>query len=417
VCAVIEAEPHVIAKNAKPRLAVVSPFLDKQHGTERIVAEWVSYLADKFEVHIYSQEVRDIDPGSFVWHRIPKLPGPHLINFAWWFLANQLSRAIDRQVRGMHYDLVFSPGINCLDADAMSVHIVFGEYARKNANSVRLLGRPLREWPRLIHRKLYYGFIMFLERRLYTRNDVTLVLIARKTFDELSRIYGRHDGCHIVYTGLDLKRFSPERCATLRALARHEIGLEENAFAIVLVGNDWRNKGVPTILEALALLESPDIHLLIVSREDAAPARAMAHGLGLQQAVHFLPPREDVEFYYAAADAYAGPSLEDTFAIPPAEAMACGLSVIVSRANGCAEIIRDGEDGLILEDSRDAAGLARMIQRIRNDADFRSILGQNAAVTAGNYTWDRNGQELTAILEDAVRRKKRLPAQPVAQDI
>ena len=64
--------------------------------------------------------------------------------------------------------------------------------------------------------------------------------------------------------------------------------------------------------------------------------------------VHFLPPRQDVEFYYAAADAYVGPSLEDTFALPPQEAMACGMPVIVSAENGTSEIITDGKDGLIL---------------------------------------------------------------------
>jgi len=50
--------------------------------------------------------------------------------------------------------------------------------------------------------------------------------------------------------------------------------------------------------------------------------------LYLEGRVLFLPQRPDVEWYYAAADAYIGPSLEDSFALPPLEAMACGLSVI-----------------------------------------------------------------------------------------
>ena len=42
----------------KPRLAVVSPSLDKRHGTERLVVEWISRLAPAFEIHIYSQRSR-----------------------------------------------------------------------------------------------------------------------------------------------------------------------------------------------------------------------------------------------------------------------------------------------------------------------------------------------------------------------
>ncbi len=45
----------------KIRLAVVSPFLDKSHGTERIAVEWIAQIAGEFDVHIYSQHVEDLD--------------------------------------------------------------------------------------------------------------------------------------------------------------------------------------------------------------------------------------------------------------------------------------------------------------------------------------------------------------------
>ena len=67
----------IVATN-KPCLAVVSPFLDKRHGTERRVVEWVSQLAGEFEIHVYSQRVEGIDLSSFTWHHVPKLPGPDL---------------------------------------------------------------------------------------------------------------------------------------------------------------------------------------------------------------------------------------------------------------------------------------------------------------------------------------------------
>jgi glycosyltransferase involved in cell wall biosynthesis len=78
------------------------------------------------------------------------------------------------------------------------------------------------------------------------------------------------------------------------------------------------------------------------------------HDRGLEDKIRFMPSRGDVEWYYAAADAYVGPSFEDTFAQPPAEAMACGLPVITSATNGTAEIITDGVDGLIVQDPNDA---------------------------------------------------------------
>src|ERR1700693_5376115 len=123
------------------RLAVVSPFLDKRNGTDRIVVEWITRLQDSFEIHVYSSRVADLDLSNIVRHRIPQLPGPHLANFVWWFFVNHLWRAWDRRFRGFQYDLVYNSGGNRLNADAVSVHILFAEYMeriRSDVNSAKI---------------------------------------------------------------------------------------------------------------------------------------------------------------------------------------------------------------------------------------------------------------------------------------
>lgn len=394
------------AEVQKPRLAIVSPFLDKRHGTERRVVEWISQLADTFEIHVYSQRVEQLDLSKISWHRIPKFPGPHLINFVWWLASNRLWRGWDRLVRGIRHDLVFSPGPNCADADAISVHIVFAEYVRQIQSELSLERHPVWTWPRILHRRLYYALAISLEGRTYTRPDVTLILIARRTAEALARFYGRSERLPVILVGLDHNLFNPSRRASQRDGARQALGVSAGRFALLLIGNDWRNKGLPVLLQALAELRELPIDLLVVGREDPQSYGEMVSDHALEDRVHFLPPRGDVEFYYSAADAYVGASLEDTFAQPPAEAMACGLPVIVSQTNGTAEIITDGVDGLILKDPTDSSALAAMIRRLYEDKEFRSRLGEKAAETARQYTWERNGRELTAIFEEILRRKK-----------
>src|SRR5581483_1765279 len=116
-----------------------------------------------------------------------------------------------------------------------------------------------------------------------------------------------------------------------------------------------------------------------------------------------------------AADAYVGPSLEDSFSMPVAEAMACGLPVITSAAAGVSEIISHGVDGLILENPSDATALASMVRTLYEDAEIRSKLGENAATTAQRYSWDRSGAEIVAILEQALRRKSHATAESVTE--
>jgi UDP-glucose:(heptosyl)LPS alpha-1,3-glucosyltransferase len=170
---------------------------------------------------------------------------------------------------------------------------------------------------------------------------------------------------------------------------------------LLLIGNGWKNKGLPNLLESAGTLRDPRLTVLVAGRDNPAPYQAAIERHHLNGRVLFLPPRPDVEFFYAAADAYVGPSLEDAFAQPPAEAMASGLPVITSGKNGGAEIISHGADGLILEDPEDVRTLAELIRRLLEDAEFRSGLGANAARTAGKFTWENNATQMKALFEQA----------------
>ena len=401
----------------KIRLAVVSPFLDKSHGTERIAVEWIAQIAGSFDVHIYSQSVEDLDLSSVTWHRIPKIPGPHIVNFAWWFAANHVWRAWDRRVRRLDYDLVYSPGVNCFDADAVSVHIVFAEFLQRVRPELEFARNPGRSWPVLLHRRLYYRLVIALERRVFTRSRTQLILTSRRSADELARFYGRRDRFPLIETGLDHKAFNPGSRTASRGEARRALGLQDASFILLLIGNDWRKKGLATLLDALKQVPGLPIQLLVVTNEAAAVSQVAEQYAGLRGAVHVLPPRKDVEFYYAAADAYVGPSIEDTFALPAAEAMACGLPVIISARAGASDIVHDGLDALVLQDPKDAAALAAMIRRLYADKEFREHLGAEAAKTARQYTWERNGRELTAIFEEIASRKSGVAAQTLTQEL
>ncbi len=388
------------------RIAVVSPFIDKKHGTERQVAEGVSRLASEYEFHLYSSRVEDLELSRIVWHRVPALRGPHLLVYLWWFAANQIQRWWDRRFRGLQVDLVYSPGINCLDAEVISIHVVFARLRERLKRELRLRGNRIAAWPQIVHRRLYYRFIEALERRVYRSSDVSLAAVSHKVAKDLEHYFGRSQNVTVIYNGIDLDQFSPQRRASLRESARAALGLGTNDFALLLIGNDWKGKGLPCLLEAVRKTGEPRLCVLVAGSDnpdDFAQAIAKA---GLAARVHFLPIRPDVEFYYAAADAYVGPSLEDTFAMPVAESMACGLPVIASRDAGVAELITAGRDGLVLEDPADSATLAGMIRQLVLDPGLGRRLGEAAAQTARQCNWERNAQQMRELFEQAWRFKQ-----------
>ena len=107
--------------------------------------------------------------------------------------------------------------------------------------------------------------------------------------------------------------------------------------------------------------------------------------------------------FYAAADAYVGPSLEDAYGLPILEAMACGLPVIASSKAGASEIIQDGSNGIILRDPQDVQELATKIRSLVEDRDLCIRLGEQASFTAQQHSWSRNTQAAREWLEIVLR--------------
>ena len=406
------------------RIAIVTPFLDRRHGTERVLLEQLQRFRTKpgVELHVYAQRIEDLTgvvryhpsqlgaSNSILWHEIPAMRGPYLFAYIWWFVVNQLSRWKDAKFRGLNYDLVYSPGINAWDADAIAVHIVFHEFYRQIRSRLNLLGSPLRAWPRLLHRRLYYLLIMALERRIYKSPKANLAGVSQLVAQQLEHFFARSD-TWVIPNAVDTAYFTPEARSSRRAEARQRFGWGSDTFVILLIGNDWEKKGLRTLLRAMAYAGDTPTQLLVVGDDDQSLFDSLIRQLDLQHRVRFERPSEDVLPFYAAADLYVGPSLEDSFALPPLEAMACGLPVITSANAGVSQLITNSVDGFVLNDPCDAKGLASLLRELCQHPDLCRKVGESAARTAGAYNWDRNAHETWEFLMGAAD-KKTLPKQP-----
>ena len=398
------------------RLAVISPFLDRQHGTELCIIEQIERLArkDHWSIELYSQKVSQLsgvrpasavspnEPGTIRWHQVSDIPGPHLLKYLWWFLANYWQRWRDRRSGRVRPDLVYSPGINCPDADVIVVHIVFHEFYERVRSELALHRLPLPIWPRAVHRKLYYKLAMFLEREIYSDPGVRLVAVSSLVAAQLKSHFQRED-VTVIPNAVDTLRFTPEARMAKRNASRQSFSYDEDDFVLLLIGNDWKKKGLDTLLKAIGLLKDLPLRLLVVGSDAPGFYRQLVDQFALHDRVRFEKPSKDVLFFYAAADLYVGPSLEDSFGLPILEAMACGLPVIASANAGASEMIRDGETGFILRDPQDQTELASLIRRIQADDTLRLSVGAAASSYAlTNCSWDDNAEKTRQILESTL---------------
>ena len=391
-------------------IAVISPSVDRQHGTERAVAELIGRLATqhKDRIELYAQRVSDLtlesrtaasgsENGGISWHRIRSIPGPHLVQFLAWFFLNRAARRT--QNKKSKAEIVFSPGINTTDADVILVHAVFHRIAElQNAQNASALRR--------LHRKLYYSLLCRLERRIYSDPRVTLAAVSRHTAAQLARYFGRND-VTVIPNGVDAAYFSPDALACMRTPSRQQCRCSPEEFVLVLIGNDWRNKGLQALLQAIAGCKELPIRLLVVGQDEQTPFRRAAEMLGVEGRVQFFAPVPDIRMFYAAADCLVAPSLEDSFNLPVLEAMSCGLPVVVSPHAGVSDWFDGSQDCIILKDPQNATELAQAIRTLAVDLPLRNALGANASLTAKKFSWDTHTNEVRKLLLKAAEDKSR----------
>ncbi|HLB25763.1 MAG TPA: glycosyltransferase family 4 protein, partial [Nitrospirota bacterium] len=134
--------------------------------------------------------------------------------------------------------------------------------------------------------------------------------------------------------------------------------------------------------------EISDLKVLVVGGDDPRPWRRLAARLGVADRVIFAGRTDSPESFHGAADIFVLPTRYDPFSNAVLEAMASGLAVITTAENGVAEIIRDGENGFVVRDPEDSAGLAATLAYL-SCGKARKEAGAGARRTAEAFTWDK----------------------------
>ena len=176
---------------------------------------------------------------------------------------------------------------------------------------------------------------------------------------------------------------------------------------LLFVGRLVERKGVHVLLDALALLpEEPPISLEIIGDgPEREPLERRARSLGIQERVRFhgYVARETLEERLHACDALALPAVTDSkgdvegLGVVLLEAMSFGKPVIASMAGGITDIVRPGENGILVPPG-DAAALAAALEGFARDPRGVRRLGAAARRDVGErFSWESILDRLHAV--------------------
>lgn len=206
---------------------------------------------------------------------------------------------------------------------------------------------------------------------------------------------------YVPGVGLDTRRFC--RNDQRGSLKRQALGLSEDDFVILTVAELIPRKNHLVVLHALSQLKETPAYenLKYVICGDGIlmeELKQLVRSLGIQDHVLFLGYRDDIEALCNASDLFAFMSHQEGLPVALMEAMCCGLPAICSKIRGNVDLIEDGQDGLLLDNTPQA--VADGILKLYGDPEYRKKLGAAAEEKIRQYDIQNISERMKRIYFD-----------------
>lgn len=201
---------------------------------------------------------------------------------------------------------------------------------------------------------------------------------------------------YVPGVGIDVAKFRDVQVD--RNQKRRDIGVPEDAFLLVSVGELSVRKNHRLILQALTKIENERIHYAIVgsgSLLDEYQDFARQHAI--EDRIHFLGFRRDVAEIYQVADVCCLPSIHEGLPVALMEGMASGLPCVVSRIRGNTDLV-DEHSGFAI-DAHDVDEAVRAIECLVDDEDLRRQCGKYNENRVTRYSIDVVTKRMKEIYE------------------
>jgi len=256
-------------------------------------------------------------------------------------------------------------------------------------------------FPELFAKKDLYQLVSWTKYSV--KNASKIFTISKSSKDDIIDIYGVEDK-KVIVTYPGIKEGSSAKILTMDDL-RKKFGIDKDY--ILFVGTLQPRKNISKLIEAFSKLKESRIKLVIVGKKGwlYEPIFEKVKELKVEGRVKFLDfiPQEEMPSLYKGAKAFILPSLYEGFGMPPVEAQAVGVPVVVSRLSSLPEVV--GASGIYIDDPHSIDSIKEALEKVisltKNDRQAIIEVGKE---NTKRFDWDLSAAKLLTILHQVARK-------------
>ena len=260
-----------------------------------------------------------------------------------------------------------------------------------HSRTTQVLGCLLYEFTGIKHITTCHGFF----KRRFSRKILPcwgekVIAISEQVKEHLVDDFKiKPDRISLINNGIDVDRFK-QITLSQKQEAKNRLGFKSSSV-IGILARLSDVKGHKYLIEAMktVLVNFPDAQLLVAGEgKMEKELKRLTESLNIEKSVLFVPEALDTRDILSAIDIFVMPSLKEGLGLALMEAMSSGLAVVGSSVGGIKTLIKDGENGLLV-DSGDSSGIAKAVIDLISNPGKALNLGANAR----RYIADKFSQE------------------------
>ncbi|MGG4489228.1 glycosyltransferase family 4 protein [Metabacillus idriensis] len=249
-------------------------------------------------------------------------------------------------------------------------------------------GAPIQNW------LAYYP----IEKWLSSYTDCLITINEEDYLLAMKRRFAAGKVEHVHGVGVDTEKFKPITEAE-KTKRRKSFGIAHDDYVLFYAAEFNKNKNQQLLLNAMARLKDnlPNAKLFLAGEGALLEeCKQLAKTLGIEQMIHFLGFRKDIDAILPMCDVAVGSSLREGLPVNIMEAMACGLPVVATENRGHGELVEDGVNGYLIN-NQDVQLFSKRITEIAHSRMLHRNLGLMSLKRINQYDLSSVSFELSEI--------------------
>lgn len=340
----------------------------------------------QFKIYLETAPAKDFPPESSSWKY--DVLGPR----SFWVPTKLQAKLISEKLSGRAPDVFFTPG-----------H--YSPFIMPMPSVISIMDMSFERFPEYFKKKDYYQLKYWTAAS--ARIARKIITISNFSKSEICKIYNLpSDKVVVTYCGYDQSRFNDgvKQAGIKKVLSKYKI----TQPYLIFLGTLQPRKNLPRLIEAFHQLKNNDHQLVVVGMINEGRGGWMNESifdlvkkLGLGKRIIFTGyvPDEEAPLLLAGATVYVLPSLYEGFGLPPIEAMATGVPVVVSRVSSLPEIC--GDQAVYIEDPLKSESIATALHKAlsfsRTERENRI---QSGISFVKRYNWSNTAKETLKVLQN-----------------